>query len=55
MRIFFYANIQELGVSRRNSDLVRAMVSMTQDLGMEAIAEGIETEAQLQELKNYGW
>jgi diguanylate cyclase (GGDEF)-like protein len=46
--------VQEIGSSAKNTDLVHTMVTMAQDLGMEAIAEGVETEAQLQELKNFG-
>jgi diguanylate cyclase (GGDEF)-like protein len=36
----------------KNIKLMRAMVSMGHELGMEIIAEGIETDAQLRELKN---
>jgi len=46
--------VQEIGSSARNTDLVHTMVTMAQDLGMEAIAEGVETEAQLEELKKFG-
>jgi EAL domain-containing protein (putative c-di-GMP-specific phosphodiesterase class I) len=41
-----------------NTDIVRAVIAMAHDLGMEAVAEGVETEDQLNHLKalgcNYG-
>jgi EAL domain-containing protein (putative c-di-GMP-specific phosphodiesterase class I) len=43
--------IQEMDRPGRKSDLVRTMVQMAHDLGMNAIAEGVETEEQLAELK----
>jgi len=43
--------ISEIGKSRRGVELIRAIVSMARELGMEAIAEGIETDEQLQELR----
>jgi len=43
--------INGLGKGEKSSKLVRAMVSMAHELGMEIIAEGIETDAQLGELK----
>ncbi len=43
--------IHRLQSDRRGLGLVRAMVSMAHDLGMDAIAEGIETSAQLKQLK----
>jgi diguanylate cyclase (GGDEF)-like protein len=43
--------VQEMGKGKKGSDLIRAMVSMARDLGMDTIAEGIETEDQLDELK----
>jgi diguanylate cyclase (GGDEF)-like protein len=44
--------IDEIGKSRRGVELIRAIVTMARELGMEAIAEGIETGEQLDELKN---
>jgi len=44
--------INGLGKGEKSSKLVRAMISMARELGMEIIAEGIETDAQLIELKN---
>jgi diguanylate cyclase (GGDEF)-like protein len=46
--------IQGIGSPGKNIDLVHTMVAMAQDLGMEAIAEGVETDAQLEELKKIG-
>jgi diguanylate cyclase (GGDEF)-like protein len=46
--------IQGMGVSYKNSELVHTILTMAHDLGMEAIAEGIETDSQLQELRSYG-
>ncbi len=43
--------IDEIGKSRRGIELIRAIVSMARELGMEAIAEGIETNEQLDQLK----
>ena len=43
--------IDEIGKSRRGVELIRAIVTMARELGMEAIAEGIETGEQLDELK----
>ena len=44
--------VDEIGKSRRGIELIRAIVSMARELGMEAIAEGIETGEQLNELKS---
>ena len=44
--------IHRLKKDRRGLGLVRAMVSMARELGMDAIAEGIETGEQLKELKS---
>ena len=43
--------IQEIGQPGKNAELVRTILLMAKDLGMDAIAEGIETEAQLQHLQ----
>jgi diguanylate cyclase (GGDEF)-like protein len=43
--------VQQMGGNRRAVGLVRAMVAMARELGLDAIAEGIETEAQLNDLK----
>jgi diguanylate cyclase (GGDEF)-like protein len=43
--------IHQMRGDHRNLGLVRAMVAMARELGMDAIAEGIETGEQLQELK----
>jgi diguanylate cyclase (GGDEF)-like protein len=44
--------VHRLKRDRRGLGLVRAMVSMARELGMDAIAEGIETGEQLKELKS---
>ena len=46
--------IRGLGASKRNTDVVRAMIQMAQDLGMSTVAEGIETEGQLLQLSEFG-
>lgn len=43
--------VDEIGKSRRGTELIRAIISMARELGMEAIAEGIETDEQLDRLK----
>jgi diguanylate cyclase (GGDEF)-like protein len=42
--------IRELGLKKSSTDLVRAMVLLGQDLGLEVIAEGIESPGQREEL-----
>ena len=44
--------IDEMGKGPRGIELIRAIVSMARELGMEAIAEGIETDEQLKQLKD---
>jgi EAL domain-containing protein (putative c-di-GMP-specific phosphodiesterase class I) len=41
-----------MGKDGRGVELIRAIVSMTRELGMETIAEGIETGEQLDQLKS---
>jgi EAL domain-containing protein (putative c-di-GMP-specific phosphodiesterase class I) len=43
--------VNEMAKSRKSTGLVRAIISMAREMGMETIAEGIETEKQLSELK----
>jgi diguanylate cyclase (GGDEF)-like protein len=43
--------IQEIGSGSKGSDLVRTIIMMAHNLGMEAVAEGVETQAQLDELQ----
>jgi diguanylate cyclase (GGDEF)-like protein len=43
--------VQALGKGRRGTELIRAIVSMTRELGMETIAEGIETGDQFDKLR----
>lgn len=40
--------IENLGLSKQNSEIVRMLVQLTQSLGLEVVAEGIETTEQLQ-------
>ncbi|MGB3494459.1 MAG: EAL domain-containing protein [Elainellaceae cyanobacterium] len=47
----FVSNLFE---SRRNLDVARTIIKLSKQLGLEAIAEGIETEEQLQKLKSFG-
>ena len=44
--------VSQMLTGRKGLGLVRAMISMAHDLGMDAIAEGIETGEQLKELKD---
>ncbi|MFH1185420.1 MAG: EAL domain-containing protein [Chloroflexota bacterium] len=46
------AFISQMLTGRKSLGLVRAIISMAHDLGMHAIAEGIETGEQLKELKD---
>ena len=40
-----------MGQGGKGSELIRAIILMARDLGMETIAEGVETESQLKELQ----
>jgi diguanylate cyclase (GGDEF)-like protein len=44
--------VHRMNQDRRGLGLVRAMISMARELGLEATAEGIETERQLKQLKS---
>ena len=46
--------IDEVTSDRNDAAIVRAIIAMSQALGMQVIAEGVETEAQLDFLKNCG-
>ncbi len=46
--------VQEIGLAEKNFGLVQAIVVMAHELGMDTIAEGVETDAQLQFLKQMG-
>jgi diguanylate cyclase (GGDEF)-like protein len=48
------AFVNRMGESNNQTDIVRAIITMAHDLGMEAIAEGVETLEQLNELKQLG-
>jgi diguanylate cyclase (GGDEF)-like protein len=43
--------VQEMEVSEKGSGLIRTIIRMAHDLGLETIAEGIETDQQLTKLK----
>jgi EAL domain-containing protein (putative c-di-GMP-specific phosphodiesterase class I) len=43
--------LEEAGYAK---DIVRAVIGMAHDLGMETVAEGVETAEQLDELKQLG-
>jgi EAL domain-containing protein (putative c-di-GMP-specific phosphodiesterase class I) len=43
--------ISRIGMNGDNSEIVNTIVALARDLGMEAIAEGVETEEQLRQLK----
>nr|HMN30034.1 EAL domain-containing protein [Caldilineaceae bacterium] len=46
--------IERMHEKNNSAELVRAMITMAHDLGMEAVAEGVETEEQLNNLKQLG-
>jgi diguanylate cyclase (GGDEF)-like protein/PAS domain S-box-containing protein len=46
--------IRELDVDQRTTDLVRAIIAMGRALGIDVVAEGVETEAQLELLRGMG-
>ncbi len=50
--------VSRMGDNHHNTELVRAVIMMAHDLGMDAVAEGVETAEQLTQLKrlscNYG-
>jgi diguanylate cyclase (GGDEF)-like protein len=44
--------IREIGINKSSMDLIKTMLSIGNDMGLEVIAEGIESPHQLQELIN---
>ncbi|HEY9835572.1 MAG TPA: bifunctional diguanylate cyclase/phosphodiesterase, partial [Vampirovibrionales bacterium] len=46
--------VNRIGVEGENSEIVLTIVSLAHDLGMEVIAEGVETLAQLEKLQQLG-
>jgi EAL domain-containing protein (putative c-di-GMP-specific phosphodiesterase class I) len=40
--------------ANQHQDIVRTIISLAHELGMDAIAEGVETEEQLKGLQEYG-
>jgi diguanylate cyclase (GGDEF)-like protein len=46
--------VEEIGIAEKNLGLVQTIVLMAHEMGMDAIAEGVETNDQLQSLKKMG-
>ncbi|MEO8294337.1 MAG: EAL domain-containing protein [Gemmatimonadota bacterium] len=46
--------VSQLGLSGENSEIARTIITLARNLGMKVVAEGIETEVQLEQLKGLG-
>jgi len=46
--------VSQLGVSGENSEIARTIITLARNLGMKVVAEGIETELQLSQLRALG-
>jgi diguanylate cyclase (GGDEF)-like protein len=46
--------VRGLGIDRRAEEIVRATIALAHGLGLEVIAEGVETEEQLERLREVG-
>ena len=46
--------VQKLGIDHEDTEIVRAIVTLAQTLGLSVTAEGVETESQLQQLRALG-
>ncbi|RPI86489.1 MAG: EAL domain-containing protein [Chloroflexi bacterium] len=46
--------VSKIGANSGNSEIVRSIIALAHDLGMSAIAEGVETETQLSQLRTFG-
>jgi diguanylate cyclase (GGDEF)-like protein/PAS domain S-box-containing protein len=46
--------VSQLGVSGENSEIARTIITLARNLGMKVVAEGIETDLQLNQLKSLG-
>jgi diguanylate cyclase (GGDEF)-like protein/PAS domain S-box-containing protein len=46
--------VSQLGVSGENSEIARTIITLARNLGMKVVAEGIETDLQLEQLKALG-
>jgi diguanylate cyclase (GGDEF)-like protein/PAS domain S-box-containing protein len=46
--------VSQLGLSGENSEIARTIITLARNLGMKVVAEGIETDVQLEQLKSLG-
>ena len=46
--------VQKLGIDREDTEIVRAIITLSQTLGLSVTAEGVETDSQLQQLRDLG-
>ena len=46
--------VQNIGLSRKNNNILISLIELSHRLDLKVIAEGVETEEQAEFLKNYG-
>lgn len=46
--------VSQLGLAGENSEIARTIITLARNLGMKVVAEGIETEVQLEQLRGLG-
>jgi EAL domain-containing protein (putative c-di-GMP-specific phosphodiesterase class I) len=46
--------IRGIGIKKSSLNVIKSMITLAHDLGLEIVAEGIETPSQLEELKKIG-
>ncbi len=46
--------VNQMGVDEENSEIVRTIIHLAHNLGADVIAEGVETQEQLEQLKSFG-
>ncbi|MEO8200810.1 MAG: EAL domain-containing protein [Gemmatimonadota bacterium] len=46
--------VSKLGLAGENSEIARTIITLARNLGMKVVAEGIETDVQLEQLKRLG-